>query len=168
MAAGILRLACASPHSNRVWLARPIQPLASKSVEIELQTHFPGILDGAVSASQAAPRSLRCQRARLVFGSATPLTVNDALQATMLFAESEFLPNLPSPTLDKILAVGVRPDVELDNFVSPVSATMPINEAIDCRAHAAANTIPCRCSHLLRPSRNFAKSLPSASSAALV
>ena len=68
-----------------------------------------------------------------VLRDAAPLAVNDALQAAMLFPESEKFPDLGATTLDEILAVGVRPNGELDDLVGPIAATVPLNEAKDRR-----------------------------------
>ena len=57
--------------------------------------------------------------------------MDNALRATMLFPQPKELPDLWTTALDEILAVGIRPDGELDDLVGPVAATVPLDEAID-------------------------------------
>ena len=51
----------------------------------------------------------------------------------MLFPQSKKLPNLGAATLDEIFAIGVVVDPQVDNFFGPVTATMPLDEAINGR-----------------------------------
>ena len=60
--------------------------------------------------------------------------MDDALQAAMLFAKVESLPDLRAATLDEIFAVGVRllvVDYELNDLVGPIVAAMPFDKSID-------------------------------------
>ena len=59
--------------------------------------------------------------------------MNEALQSAMLFAKSEFLPDLWTTALDEILTVRVVVDHELDDRLMCKAATMPLDETRDCR-----------------------------------
>jgi len=51
----------------------------------------------------------------------------------MLFPDAEAPPDLWPTTLDEIFAVRVLVDPQVDNFFSPVAATVSLNEAIKRR-----------------------------------
>jgi hypothetical protein len=75
--------------------------------------------------------------------------VNDSLQAAMLFADAEFIPDLEAATFDEVLAVRVIVDQELDDLIGPIAVavlvaitlTVLLDEAID-RRHAIPNGAP--------------------------
>ena len=79
--------------------------------------------------SQSAPRLTR--RWSDVLRNTAPFTLNDALQAAMLFAESEFLPNLWAITFDEILAVRIVVDHQLDDPLVCELATVQPDETQD-------------------------------------
>ena len=84
-----------------------------------------------IAAFSLSPQPLARSRATVLRHTAT-LAVNEALQSAMLFAKSEFLPDLWTTALDEILTVRVVVDHELDDPLIKDSATMSLGETQDC------------------------------------
>ena len=74
----------------------------------------PCSFDVCVIAAFSSPQPLPRSRTD-VLRHAAALAVNEALQSAMLFAKSEFLPDLWTTALDEILTVRVVVDHELDD-----------------------------------------------------
>jgi hypothetical protein len=55
--------------------------------------------------------------------------VNDALQAAMLLAEPELVPDPRTTALDEILAVRVLVGSQVDHLLGPISFAVPLDEA---------------------------------------
>ena len=106
-------------------------------------THFRGVLAvGGLgisgSALLAEPPTNTLSESN-VFRRATPLAVNDALQAAMLLPKSALLPDLRPTALDEILAVRVLVNPQVDDLFGPVPSTVPLNEAINRRLDTSSD-----------------------------
>lgn len=73
------------------------------------------------------PFGTSCSRANVLRGAAT-LADDEALQAAMLFPETEALPDFRTASLDEILAVRIVVDHELNGSLVCDIATVPLNE----------------------------------------